>query len=189
MIDYIGDVSREDAVLLRSLAEHSRRILEFGCGASTQIFAAYGADTVDSVETDAQWIDKTKRNLVRLGISKPVEFHDYASFKPTGEYDLIFVDGVDELRQPFALATWASLAVGGRMCFHDTRRVVPHGISTTSDVQNVCALIERFSPEVHFAAINQDNSNTTVIGKRKPLPYVDWMKSENRTRAQMGLEP
>jgi predicted O-methyltransferase YrrM len=187
MIDYIGDVSREDAVLLRWLAEHSYQILEFGSGASTQIFAAYGAGTVESVETEPQWIEKTSRNLAKLGIEKQVTFYPHESFRPTGGYDLIFVDGIDELRQSFALTTWPSLQVGGRMCFHDTRRTVPHGVSPTSDVQNVCALIERYSSEVANVALNQDESNTTVVRKRAPLPYVDWMKSEGRSPAQMGI--
>lgn len=187
MIAYIGDVSREDAQLLRALAERSDRILEFGCGASTQIFAAYGRGSVDSVETHPQWIAKTRRNLDALNIRKQVIFHEHAAFHPSGEYDLIFVDGLNELRQAFALSTWLALKVGGAMAFHDTRRREPHGASVTSDVQNVCALIERFSPEVDRVALNAGESNTTVVIKRAPLLCVDYNKAEGRTPQQLGI--
>lgn len=187
MIPYIGDVSREDAALLRSLAECSRRILEFGCGASTQIFAAYAVGTVTSIETDPAWIARTKRNLAALQIEREVDFRLYDDFRLDGDYDLIFVDGIDELRAAFSLLTWPALRVPGMMLFHDTRRIKPHGVSPTSDVQNVLALVERFSPEVDRVLLNAGHSNTTVVMKCTPLPYVDWMKSEARTPAQMGI--
>lgn len=59
--------------------------------------------------------------------------------------------------------------------------------SSTSDVQNVCALIERFSTEIDCVCLNQDESNTTVVAKRTPLLYEDWMKIEGRTPEQMGI--
>lgn len=189
MIPYIGCVSREDAALLRSLAECSRRILEFGAGASTQIFAAYAAGTVTTVEPDPMWIARTKRNLAALGIHRDVDFRLYDDFELDGDFDLIMVDGPDDLRSPFSLLTWPALRLGGMMLFHDTRRTKPHGPSSTSDVQNVLALVERFSPEVDRIMVNAGNSNTTVVMKRAegPLPYVDWQKSEARTDAQMGI--
>lgn len=189
MIPYIGCISREDAGLLASLAERCDRILEFGSGASTQIFAEYGRGTVESVETDMSWVVKTKRNLAALGIKAPVTFHDWSSFRPHGKFDMILIDNIDELRQEAALASWPFLALGGWMCFHDTRRTAPHGPSTTTDVQNACAVVARYSQEVASVALNQNDSNTTVITKRRsPLIYVDWMVSEGRTPAQMGLE-
>lgn len=185
MIDYIGDVSRRDAHLLRSFAERSDRILEFGCGASTQIFAAYARGIIESVETDPEWIEKTKRNLDALGLAGVV-FHLYSDFRPAA-HDLIFVDGVDELRQAFALLAWPSLMVGGLMCFHDTRRTAPHGDSPTSDVQNVCAVIERHSTEIDCVVLNQYDSNITVITKREPLMCEDWNFVEGRTLEQIGI--
>lgn len=189
MIPYIGCVSREDAFLLQSLAERSDRILEFGSGASTQIFAQYCCGTVESVETDLSWVVKTKRSLAALGIRGAVTFHGFSSFKPHGKYDLILIDNVDELRQEAALLSWPFLSLGGWMCFHDTRRTTPHGPSTTTDVQNACAVVARYSTEVASVVLNQNDSNTTVITKRRsPLLYVDWMVSEGRTPAQMGLD-
>lgn len=187
MIPYIGCISRQDARLLQNLAWRSQRILEFGSGASTQIFAAYSSGSILSVETHPDWIVKTKLNLDMLGIKKPVAFVDHFVFEPSGTYDLVFVDGIDEFRLPFALMAWPYLTVGGMMAFHDTRRTKPHGPSKTSDVQNVCALIQRFSTEVDRVVLNQDESNTTLVTKRSPLLYEDWQKIEGRTDAQMGL--
>jgi predicted O-methyltransferase YrrM len=187
VIDYVGDLSRADARLLRALAEQSEFILEFGCGASTQIFAAYGRRSVDAVETDPAWIEKTRRNLAALDIRRPVAFTSYLEFRPTRFYDLVFVDGIDELRQAFALAIWPSLSVDGLMAFHDTRRTEPHGESTTTDVQNVCAVIERYSTEIASVEFNRDDSNITVVAKRAPLPYEDWNLAERRTLQQIGL--
>ena len=186
MIDYIGCVSREDAKVLRLLAEQADRLLEFGSGASTQIFRAYCPGAVYSVETDAAWIAKTLANLRKLNLAG-VDFRLYAEFVPMGTYDVIFVDGVDERRLEFAIAMWPYLDVDGVMAFHDTRRTKPHGLSKTSDVQNVCALLERFSTEISGVSVNDSDSNTTLVFKRRPLTYVDWQKVEGRTDAEMGL--
>src|SRR5258705_6694 len=122
MIPYVGDVSRRDAELLRELAERSNRIVEFGAGASTQILAAYARGEVESVETQPSWIAKTQGHLGALGIARPVTFHNYEDFQPSGPYDLVFVDGLNELRLPFACLAWPAIAIGGVLCLHDTRR-------------------------------------------------------------------
>jgi len=192
MIPYVGDLSSRDADLLRLLASRSDRILEFGVGASTQIFAAYGCGKVESVDTSAEWIAKTAANLNTLEARgfdlRPVTFRGYAAFRPVAKYDLIFVDGLNELRLPFALLTWPALIDGGFMCLHDTRRTAPYGNAKTSDVQHVCAIIERHSAEIDTIALNQNESNTTVIAKRSPLLLEDYNAIEGRTRQQLGLE-
>lgn len=188
MIAYIGDLSARDAQVLRDLAEQALDILEFGVGASTQIFAAYGGGTVESVETDPAWIARTRGNLKKLGLgARAVAFFNYASFSPCGPYDVIFVDGVDELRRDFAFRTWPYLMTGGVMAFHDTRRVMPHGGASWSDVQNVCALLEKFSTEIDRVEFNRSDSNTTVVRKRAPLLYEDWNAVEGRTPEQIGI--
>lgn len=190
MIPYVGDVSKRDAEVLRVLAKRASRILEFGCGASTQILAAYGRGSVASVETDYAWIKKTRRNLEVLEIKKEVEFYLYDEFEIylSSQFDLIFIDGVNHLRLPFAFRTWPALAVGGAMCFHDTRRTTPHGIAVTSDVQNVSTILASHSAEITSVMVNQEDSNITVIRKREPLLLEDWVAVEGRTPQQMGLE-
>jgi predicted O-methyltransferase YrrM len=187
MIPYVGDLSRADAELLRSLACRSTRILEFGAGASTQIFATYGSGVVYSVEMDPAWIERTARNLKALRVRQRVDFRGPHDALPFGSFDLIFIDSTDELRAGFAFCSWKMLAVGGKMCFHDTRRTKPHGASTTTDVQNVCAIIERHSSEIDSVVLNQRDSNITVVTKRAALLYEDWNVAEERTLEQIGL--
>ena len=194
MINYIGDLSRADAELLRVFAEKADRILEFGVGASTQIFAAYArCGPVHSVETDPTWIEKTQRNLIRLdeaqpGAIKPVLFYLYESYRLSWGFDLIFIDGVDELRQDFALLTWAALEPGGAMLFHDTRRSIPHGDSPTTDLQNALAVVDRFALEVDRVLLNHADSNITIVRKRLvPLVLEDWNEVEGRALEQIGL--
>lgn len=187
MIDYVGDVSRADAHLLAVLAMKADRILEFGSGASTQILAAYGLGSVHSVDTETRWIAKTLANLKRLGLGG-VQFHSYEGFEPQGTFDLCFVDGLNELRLPFALKAWPALAVGGALCFHDTRRTEPYGKSPVSDTQMVCRVLERYFLEVASVEPNRDGSNITVITKRAPLVLEDYNRIECRTAAQLGLE-
>ena len=66
---FIGDLSTQDAAVLATMAQGAR-VLEFGAGGSTQIFAAV-ADGCVSMETDGDWISRTQRNLLRLDL--PIE--------------------------------------------------------------------------------------------------------------------
>jgi predicted O-methyltransferase YrrM len=177
MIDYIGDISKGDAALLKSLAEQATAILEFGCGASTQVLAAYTKGAVTSVETNPWWITRTQENLTKLQLPQ-VNFIDYAAFDYSGSYDLIFDDGVDGERLPFALKAWKCLRVGGKFCFHDTRR--------SGDVRNVAELLKAFSPEIESLHLNANHSNITVITKKVAEFYDDWNVSEGRTDLQRG---
>lgn len=185
MIDYVGDLSRNDAALLRDLGSESTCALEFGAGASTQILAHY-CGKVDCVETDARWIDKTAARLAALGIADRVAFHPFGQM-PIKAYDIIFVDGADELRRRFALMAWECLALDGLMIFHDTRRTTTHGMSGTTDMQNALAVIALNAFEISRVEFNWQDSNCTVIWKREPLPYVDWNIAEGRSLAQIGL--
>jgi predicted O-methyltransferase YrrM len=181
MIPYIGDLSKADAKILKELATVSTRILEFGVGGSTQILAAYGLGTLTTIETSLEWTERTKENLKLLGIEKEVVFLEYNDFIPEGEYDLIFDDGADEFRLPFAFNTWNHLSVGGFMLFHDTRR--------GKDVQNIADFIVKHSPEIESVFINKDHSNITVINKKKAEFYENWNEVEGREPWESGYEP
>ena len=183
MIPYVGDLSKADAKILKDLAEKSERILEFGVGGSTQILAAYGKGKapIVTVETSLEWIGWTKNNLNLLGITREVLFADYYTFLPMEEYDLIFDDGADEFRLPFAYKTWPQLKEGGYMLFHDTRR--------GRDVQNIADFIVKFSPEIESVFINKDHSNITVIKKKKAEFYENWNVVEGREPWGSGYEP
>lgn len=181
MIQYIGDISKEDANILADLAEQSDNILEFGVGASTQVLAAYGKGKVTSVETSPEWIERTKINLRLLEITKEVDFQDYYTFQPFTEYDLIFDDGATEFRLPFALLTWKFLKIGGYLLIHDTR--------TSREVQVVHDFMQACSPEIESIFINKDHSNITVIKKKEQEHYINWNEAEGRKHWQSGYEP
>jgi hypothetical protein len=176
MIFYIGDISKQDAQVLARHATIANSVLEFGCGASTQILRHYCKGIVTSVETMPIWIDRTKQNLDLLGITKPVEFYIYGN-DPNDEtvvYDFIFSDGLPELRLDFALKHWDRLRVGGVMAFHDTRR--------DHDFWLALQLMLAHHEEIEAAQFNVWSSNITCIRKRPPLPYENWNTVEGRNK-------
>lgn len=179
VIDYIGDISKADALVLKELAETHTAILEFGPGASTQVLAAYTSGHITSVETEEEWIEKAKANLMRLGLREP-RFILYEEFMecPGGPYDLVFDDGVTGYRLDFALLAWKQLKYGGSLCLHDTR--------TTREVKNVAELLVAYSAEIHSMTVNKDHSNITVIRKKPPEHYENWNLIEGREPWQIG---
>ena len=183
MIDYIGDISKNDAKVLAQLAANCRDILEFGVGASTQVLSHYRhlGGRMISVETDPQWVEKTRRNLDRVKVPHPqfVFYTDLDNHLNHGaKFDLIFDDGVDGLRGEFSKRTWPFLNVGGIFAFHDTRR--------TGDVLNVCALLAAVSAEVSVVEFNLDHSNITTIVKKQAEHYEDWNVLEQREPWKQG---
>jgi predicted O-methyltransferase YrrM len=181
---YIGDISKEDAALLTATVRDARRIFEFGVGASTQVMARAAPVDADliSLETDPAWIARTRRNFAILGIARPVTFLPYDGWQAavSGEFDVVFDDGVDALRLPFAMAAWPLLRVGGVMMFHDTRR--------PGDMRNVLDLVASAFLSVESVSCNAEHSNITVVRKKAPEPYVDWNLVERRSRWQVGQE-
>jgi predicted O-methyltransferase YrrM len=181
---YIGDISRDDAQLLSRYAASARRILEFGAGASTQVLAQTapeGAEIV-TVETEKSWVERTRKNLERLGIARRIQFVRYRGFwrAVQGPFDFIFDDGVDRLRGDFAQRAWPLLAVGGALLFHDTRR--------PRDARTALRFVETVFLEVASVHLNAEGSNITVVRKQAPLRYVDWNVVEGRARWEYGHE-
>lgn len=178
MINFIGDLSIQDALVIEWFGSQSKRILEFGAGGSTQIFAQCLPDVLISVETAPEWIEKTKRNIERYeSVTRPV-FTSYGSH-PRQEYDLIFVDGVWDLRRDFAQQTWPLLKVGGQMIFHDTRRWF--------DAENVMLTAKMYFDEVDSIHMNIDDSNCTIVSKCKKVEYVNWNETEGKPVWAYGI--
>lgn len=182
MLKYIGDISKNDAEVLKEYALLSTSILEFGSGGSTQVLAAYTQGNIISIDTEWSWVEKTIRNLGILGVTKEVSFHGYSKFmnelasKKT--YDFIFDDGVDSLRREFAIKMWPYLSIGGVLAFHDTRR--------GHDFRNVLEVLAIYHNEVDTVIFNKEGSNITCIYKKIPEPYENWQLVENRTPQQLG---
>lgn len=179
-IKFIGDLSVQDAAVLEMHARASKNILEFGAGGSTQIFSQCCPETLVSVETASFWIEVTNRRIEELVVPHTMPLWAPYGAHPIRQYDLIFVDGVDEKRLDFALSTWKLLSVGGVMLFHDTRR--------ERDARNVFTTAATNFSEVHSVALNANNSNTSIIIKREPLPYVNWNHVEGLPMWRYGSD-
>jgi predicted O-methyltransferase YrrM len=187
---FIGDLSREDAELLERYATNAHRVLEFGVGGSTQILAQSIPEggVLLAVETDPAWIATTKGRLAKLGVEGRVRFFAYEMWRArvmnvSPSFDLVFDDGVDDLRRPFALEAWPLLEPGGHMIFHDTRRF--------GDFVNVAWVIQERFEEVEEVRVNERfgkaASNVTVVKKKAREPYVNWNLSEGKPLWMYGV--
>lgn len=179
-IKFLGDLSLEDADLLVHYGKRSPRILEFGVGGSTQIFAQCNPHILISVDTSADWVSRTQDRLDMIEVKTDPVFYPYDDFlnmenKPM--FDLILVDGIDTLRRDFAEKTWHLLSEHGVMIFHDTRRA--------QDFLNVAWVAHLFHNEISEIKVNEHasngkSSNITVIYKKTLEPYVNWNLTENK---------
>ena len=181
---WTGDLSLEDAAVLAYLARNHHRILEFGAGGSTQIFAQVTPGQVWSYETDSAWQTTTESRLQTL--AKTVTWLGPGDPLPD-HVDLIFVDGRDDLRRDWAIKAWPTLASGGVMAFHDTRRF--------QDFQNLAWVAQLFYTEINHILVNTaaqtgNHSNISLIYKRPRLDYVNWNHTEGKPQWAYGdLDP
>lgn len=121
----VGELSALDVGVLINLARQSHRVLEFGAGGSTTIWAQFcpPVSEVVSVETAPEWTHRTMDMLAKLDCASEVGFlliDDWREHvRPRSWYDLIFIDGASE-RIGVSEATWPLLMPGGKMVWHDT---------------------------------------------------------------------
>jgi predicted O-methyltransferase YrrM len=184
---YVGDLSRADADLLAGLARDAERILEYGVGASTQIFAQASArrTKILSLDTEDFWIERTRVILDELVPGHGVRLRRFERLTvlddlADGSFDLVFDDGHEDLRLEFGLASWRLLRTGGKLVLHDTRR--------RGDVGNVLLLAARFFREIERIDFNPGGSSLSILHKCARKPYVDWNKKEDRAAWEMGEE-
>jgi hypothetical protein len=179
-IKFIGDLSLQDADVLAKYAKQSKFPLEFGVGGSTQIMSQCGCELVTSIETDTNWIQLTHYRLTQIKEKSLVFFHNYDEIDiviKNNQYDLIFVDGIDSLRNDFAVKTWKHLKSSGVMIFHDTRR--------KQDFTNAMYLASIYFNEIELIEVNAKasngiSSNMTIIHKKEYEPYENWNFTENK---------
>jgi hypothetical protein len=178
MIDYVGDISKNDASVLSDWASQSFNIVDFGVGASSQVIAHYTKGTVVSIDTEPIWINKTLMHLKRLSIpEEKVRFMSYPQFwasigTPTEQFDFVFDDGVDNLRRNFGMFIWPFIKKGGWLALHDQRR--------RHDWDNAQAIINEYWQEIGTVYYNHRDSNITFIEKRQiPAYYDNWQITEN----------
>jgi SAM-dependent methyltransferase len=179
-LKFVGDLSIRDASLLHHFV-FNYDVLEFGCGGSTQIFAAQGNKVV-SVDTDPYWIDRTYNNLELIPDgNKNVRFVPYDYFTFDNQYDVIFIDGAPDKRLQFAEKAWHCLKPGGMMIFHDTRRF--------EYFREAAWIIQLYHSEVYKVEVNNYESNLTFIHKRfQPIYYENWNLTEGKPMWAYGAE-
>lgn len=173
-VQFVGDLSIQDAKTLVGLGSKSTHILEFGVGGSTQIFAQCKPVKLVCVDTDPAWVARTQANLQRISHTDwtAPAFIPYDLFKYEGVYDLIFVDGVPEKRLEFAMRAWPILDTGGKMIFHDTRRF--------EYFREAAWVMQSFFNEVSRVDVNVDGSNLTIIEKGSVRIYENWNLTEGK---------
>ena len=183
---FVGDLSDADAAVLARYARRATRILEFGVGGSTQIFAQL-APNVTSIDTSQEWIKITRARVSKLGASNRVTFASYNAWSRGDHdqrYDLVFVDGDPSLRGKFILRAWPLLCTGGIVLAHDTRK-----IRYIEDV--LIPLLSRFHNEIQVVRLNvkasrKQSSNITTIRKKADEPYENWHVVEGKPRWRYG---
>lgn len=178
---FIGDLSKQDVSVLKRYAK-GKKVLEFGCGGSTQIFSQI-AGSVLSLETHKGWIKVTKEIIAELGgESYEIRFLNHVmDFKLTEKYDVIFVDGEWGKRLEFAEKAYPYLKEGGRILFHDTRR------DKDKKIVDIFYFSIKGDASIYF---NYSGSNITVIRKGKKgfneenrnLPYENWNEVEGKEK-------
>ncbi|MBY0404242.1 MAG: class I SAM-dependent methyltransferase [Cyanobacteria bacterium] len=181
MVQFIGDLSRQDVKVLKRFSKDATAILEFGVGGSTQILAqaAPHADIV-SVDTKAEWIERTQSNFKLLGLEKQVHYvlWDDRTSVFNREYDFIFVDGWSPLRKEFLIDTWPLLKEGGMSLIHDTR-IEPIQQIVTQFLQSVFNQLD-------VIYCNPEDSNLVVMVKGPLKEYTNWNFAEGKEAWEMG---
>lgn len=172
--EFVGDLSIQDAKVLARLGAEATRILEFGVGGSTQVFAQCKPKQLICLDTDPMWVARTTDNLKRISRDDWTvpSFVPHELFVYNGKFDLVFVDGVPEKRLNFAMRAWLMLETGGKMVFHDTRRF--------EYFREAAWVIQSFFNEVSRIDVNTDNSNLTVIEKGPGRFYENWNLTEGK---------
>lgn len=181
---YIGDLSRADMQVLAEYAMTHRRVLEFGAGASTQILALRGDQNAAfyCVETEQSWIDRTSDNCRRLGARHPI-YLSWLGWQQlqAQEFDLVFNDGLLELRDEFASRAWRMLGEGGSLLWHDCR-------AATSSRDIVTFVGENYA-EIESVSLSYRESNIAVIRKRVAIREGNWHEHERLADGAVATFP
>jgi hypothetical protein len=168
-----ADLSRADVRLLYRFCK-DKRVVEFGCGGSTVMLAAFVEHLV-SYDTDASWVERTTRRLsreqehtcaavVHCGDKPPVDLPNA---------DVYFVDGFVPHR-----ILWVEEVIRRRLSetiiVHDSRS------SAMNDLSKLMVYPLTFS--FRSFEFHVDGSNMLVIRAGAPVEYVNWNEAEPKNR-------
>lgn len=180
---YIGSLSVQDAIILYELSQNKNKILEFGSGASTQIFAQQNTNNyICSIDTKKEWLNVTKDFIKNeLLINKDIDFLEYKNKETIKEkFDLIYNDGFAPKRLDFALWSWNKLSSNkGLYLLHDGKR--------PGEINILCTLLNKYSNEISNIKVNPNKSNIICIEKKMPEPYQNWNEVEKRESWMQSL--
>lgn len=189
---YLGDISRQDVMVLSRLARQANHLLEFGVGGSTQVLAQskpWQAQLI-AVDTDPHWLSRTQEILNHLPVHlETCTFLLYDDWlvhaaqlaHQQGLWDFVFIDLKDELRLAAAESAWPWLKLQGILAFHDTRR--------QRDLRHVLQFVDKYYLEISRIDFNSESSNISLIHKKIAEPYQNWNQAERRAAWQTGAEP
>jgi len=175
---FIGSLSIQDAIIFSKQVENCQKVLEFGCGASTQIIAQCSNkdSLIYSVDTNQKWMDGVKEFITNeMSINKNISFVSFENKNSIKEkdFDLIFDDGLAKNRLDFALWSWSKLkSNNGKLIIHDTRR--------PGEINLVSTIFQKYGNEISNISVNPNHSSLTIITKKELEPYSDWNVVEKR---------
>jgi hypothetical protein len=179
-----ADLSRADVVALWELAAQ-KRVVEFGAGGSTALFARTAA-SLYTYDTSPQWLAVAKRHVDKLRQTETLCTVEYRHCPAAGvppkiaRGDLLFIDGYTPTR-----AAWMKAALERQLApvivAHDTRRLQP--------VRSFAALLEwpltAWIDSVHY---HYQGSNLLVVRLRdKPVQYSNWNQTEKGRAPHLRL--
>lgn len=175
---FVGDISRADAAVLTAFGRDAQHVLEFGVGGSTLILSQISS--LLTIDTEQHWIDLVRERAAALEIRQPA-YRLYSDLDSCdGPFQLIFDDGVTELREEFAWKTWGKLENGGWLLVHDT--------TTPVELEWVMRFCSKHHQEIDAVLVNYSGSNITAIRKNPIRQYENWNEAEGRSRWEWGAE-
>lgn len=168
-----ADLSRADVRVLHALCQ-GKRVVEFGCGGSTALLAAF-ASRVWSYDTDPAWIARTNARLDREPDRShvTVERCDETTPVTLPSADVYFIDGYVPLRP-----VWIHDVITRRL----TKTIVVHDSrsSAMSDVGRV--LVYPLTLFVRSLEYHTDGSNMLIIRVDAAVEYANWNEAEPENR-------
>ena len=103
-----------------------KRLLEWGPGVSTQLMLDHSEGKIQSIEHLYRWYEAAQHQFKdnpRVDLHYCPELDQYPYLpRDWGKFDLIFVDGLCDLRVKCLLASVDYLAEGGVVILHDSER-------------------------------------------------------------------
>lgn len=166
-----GDLSRQDVVTLCAECDN-KKVVEFGMGGSTLLLARCASELV-SCETHPNWFEVTHNRLKQIkDKTNNIELHkNIDSVNMNKMYDVVFVDGVDNMRLPFA-----------NKFINNTKKIIFHDSRRLNDFDLALQFMRTHYQRILEAKFHANNSNLIIITLNDhPVVWENWNETERRT--------